>query len=155
MDIVKHCKTCLLSDKEQMVCMLSNQPIDLSADFCSKHRAELHKCSICRRSMISPGIIEINDSGEVIEYCNECNAKVGTCYLCNCVNQCAFNNDPNPMPKVVLKTIRQGNMMMQAQVKNEERVKLFCHSCPCWDAEFAECQKENYGSCNKYSSRNS
>ena len=71
--------------------------------------------------------------------------------------KCEFITNPDPMPQVVMKTVRQGNMMMQTQVKNEERVQKFCPSCCCWDKNHG-CMKEfNIGCINKqdfWTSRN-
>lgn len=133
--MIKYCNTCLLSDKEKQVCLLSGIPIDLDKDFCSKHTKETTPCDICGRAMIKPDYFEYDCEGNLHQYCERCHQMYHTCQLCPNCQKCEFETNPDPMPKFIMKTTQQGNMIMQAQVRNEERVKKFCHSCVCWLAD--------------------
>lgn len=148
----KLCKTCILGDKIKRVCGLSNVPIDPDKDFCSHHATsieQMNKCEICGNPILITGeLLAQDDEGNWHIYCRNCDRLLKTCQSCNKYQICAFETDPNPMPKVVVKTIQQGNAVMQAQVKNEERIKLFCHSCACWDEECG-CLKEFNMGCEK------
>ena len=62
---------------------------------------------------------------------------------------CEFEQNPDPMPKQIQQTIRQGNMMAQTVVKNPERINAFCAHCPCWNTLDACCNREN-GTCGRY-----
>lgn len=153
----KYCKTCSLRNEAKKICQLTGIPINLETDFCSKHIEDItNTCNICGQLMITPGFVEHTSEG-VIHYCEQCHQALNTCQLCPNVRKCEFHTNPDPMPKVVMKTVRQGNMVMQTQVKNEERVQKFCPSCCCWDENHG-CMKEfNIGCVNKqdfWTSRN-
>ena len=61
---------------------------------------------------------------------------------------CSFENDPSPLPKIVQKQVRQGNMTAITQVRNPERIEITCKKdCPCYDPEF-ECLRQ-FGTCGK------
>ena len=155
--MIKYCNTCRLSDKTKKICLLSGISINLDTDFCSKHAETLKTCCICGGYVVEPGYIDWDGEGEVHEYCERCHQLFNTCQFCPSFQKCEFMTNPDPMPQVVTKTVRQGNMMMQTQVKNEERVQKFCPSCCCWDENHG-CMKEfNVGCVNKqdfWSSRN-
>lgn len=102
------------------------------------------RCDYCGRTPAP--IIEIMNNTIC---CVECYRKWDTCALCIHGSKCAFETDPSPLPKIVQKTIRQGNMTVQQTVKNPDRIRELCQfSCPCFDEEFG-CFKEN-GYCTKY-----
>jgi hypothetical protein len=139
---IKYCRTCSLKDPNQLVCRLTGIPIDLDKDFCSKHATELTTCQICRSVMVEPGFI-IDTGDKILHYCSRCHQLLNTCQLCSKAGVCEFETNPDPMPKVVMQTVRQGNMVMQTQAKNEERIKKFCHSCHCWMGDGIDaCGKE-------------
>ena len=143
MSEIKYCETCKVCVKEKGICQRHGIaiPVDLKKDYCSKHVDEIIICEVCRQPMIPPGIIEVDKDGNVHQFCDRCNQLMKTCATCPKVQYCAFDMDPNPMPKVVMQTVQQGNMTMQSQIKNPERIKLFCHSCKCWN-EDAGCFRE-------------
>lgn len=144
-----YCMTCMLSDKGQKICRLSNRRIDLDTDYCSKHTAELVHCELCHNlTMPNQIIYDIDMNGKEHGVCGGCAKSLGTCESCNRIQTCLFETDPDPMPKVVVKTIQQGNMTMQTQCRNEEREKKFCHTCPCWNKECGCLKQFNMG-CNK------
>lgn len=149
--MIKYCNECLLSDKIKSICLLTNIPIELESDYCSQHKEQLLPCTICGRPMLSPGYYEYAPEGHLLHYCQSCHSLLNTCQVCSNVRHCEFETNPDPMPKVVMQTIRQGNAVMQMQVKNEERVKKFCHSCRCWMADGIDaCGKEfNIGCVNQ------
>lgn len=155
--MINYCETCSMRDKIQNVCYLTKLTVNPKEDYCSKHKEELAVCHICGGAILGGGIVEIDNGDQVLQYCNRCNELLNTCQLCERARFCEFETNPDPMPKVVMKTMHQGNMVMQTQVKNEERIKKFCHSCPCWLGDGIDaCGKEfNQGCCNQKTSRNS
>lgn len=142
------CNTCALANRVQKTCCLKGIPIDLEKDYCSKHTTSLNTCEICG-SAIVPGteLIECDETGKPHIYCRNCLTFLKSCASCP-KQYCAFNEDPDPMPKIVIREVRQGNMVMKGQVINEERVKMFCTSCHCWSTEFGCLKKLNHG-CDK------
>lgn len=147
--MTQNCQTCFFAEKNQLVCRLSGLPIDLTKDGCSHHRREVDYCEICRKPMLPQGTItECDKNGEFHHFCGQCNVFLLSCKSCGNNSICLFETDPNPMPKVVMKVVQQGNMRMQAQVKNEEREKLLCVKCDCWNEEYG-CMKEFNIGCTK------
>lgn len=81
--------------------------------------------------------------------CARCASLFGTCSMClNSIN-CEFETNPSPLPKQVMQTIRQGNMVVQTVVPNPERIKAFCTSCHCYNADPPMCLRQ-FGTCGKY-----
>ena len=153
---MEFCNTCAYSDKIKKVCLYYGTHIDIDKDFCSKHAKEINYCEVCQQPMELMGsFLEQDSKGVWHQYCARCAELLKTCQACSA--PCEFATNPDPMPKVVMKTVRQGNMVMQTQVKNEERVQKFCPSCCCWDENHG-CMKEfNVGCINKqdfWTSRN-
>ena len=144
---IKYCNTCRLYDKMQGICGLKGMKMNGEIDFCSKHTDYLKVCCICNNIMLEPGYIECSTE-EPILMCERCHQAYNTCQMCPRFKVCEFQTNPDPMPQVVMKTIRQGNAVMQIQVKNEERVKKFCPSCECWDENHG-CMKEYNIGCYK------
>lgn len=145
---VKYCQTCELRHREQNVCRLTGFLIDPEKDFCSKHADEIIPCDICGQPLLGSTYVEYDGEGNLLQYCKRCHQLFNTCQLCEHAIVCEFETNLDPMPKVVMKTVRQGNMMMQTQVKNEERVRKFCPTCACYDENHG-CMKEFNTGCYK------
>lgn len=155
---MKYCKTCALLNKQQNGCLLSGQPKNPETDYCSNYLTYLPHCDFCNKPMLPQQTLLEEINGEWKAMCPNCNAAMKTCQTCLLADECLFETDPNPLPKVVTKTIRQGNAVMQAQVKNPERESAICPSCKCWNEECG-CMKNFNVGCNKkvnvFSSENS
>ena len=149
----KRCKTCLIADKQQSVCGLTELPINLEKDYCPQHKTEFYTCEMCGKPILSGIFIEMIEDKPHI-YCERCNMAIGTCATCTEITDCRFETDSScPLPPIVVKTIRQDNAIVQMQVRNEEREKIVCPSCKCWNGE--ECNRQSSVGCNKFSRRNS
>ena len=147
--MIKYCSTCRLRDKQKKVCLLFGVPME-DRDYCSKHADEIILCDICGNPLLGPTYVEDDGDEKLLRYCERCHQAFQTCQLCSKMQECEFETNPDPMPKIVMKAVRQGNMMMQTQVKNEERVQKFCHSCHCWLGDGIDaCGKEFNVSCYK------
>lgn len=146
--MIKYCETCRLHEKTKKICLLTGIPMK-DTDYCSKHANEIIVCDICGNPLLSPTYVEYDCDGILRQYCERCHQAFQTCQLCPKFQKCEFMTNPDPMPQVIMKTVRQGNMVMQAQVKNEKRVQKFCPSCCCWDENHG-CMKEfNIGCTNR------
>ena len=76
--------------------------------------------------------------------CPECTPRMSGCYGCVHGNECAFETDPSPIPKLVQKQIQQGPMIQIIQVRNPDRIAQTCAiNCKCWDGKNNKCNKEN------------
>lgn len=136
MEKIKYCKTCGFLDPTRPVCLLRGEQVDATADFCSKHQVPipLGKCAICKQEVYDTNcVMDAEEPYRIYHF--TCAKALNTCSTCALAQTCEFHNNPDPMPKVVMQTSRQGNMVMQQQVQNPARVEKFCHSCSCFDSE--------------------
>ena len=156
MEKIKFCRTCALADPRNQVCQMNRRKIELDKDFCSKHveSSQLVECAYCGQLFIPPGLIESLDDGSFIEFCYECQEKFGTCAMCDKIAPCRLQ-DPNYKPHIpmaIMKRFQQGNMMIQKQVINPDRVEEICIAeCECWDGE--GCARQDFGCCTKYNQK--
>lgn len=157
---VNYCSTCAASSPNLQVetgrvCNRMRVPVK-DDDFCSNHVKSTWKCECCGNEywgnpIISMSIDEKTGAVSMIDaiICSMCNDNIWTCRTCAHIDECAFETDPSPLPKVVQKQIRQGNMTAVTQVMNPERIAITCEkNCHCWH-DFS-CSKQNHGTCLKY-----
>lgn len=141
--MINYCKTCGWANLKANVCSRTGLQIDPAADFCSKHTTNLFYCDFCG-NVASPPII---DYDKIL--CSNCNSLSGTCAACKKNDYCAFEEDPDPMPRVISREIQRGPIITVAQVPNPERIEKFCKpTCPCFDPSFG-CSRQ-YNTCYKY-----
>ena len=130
--------------------------IDLNKDYCSKHtdltKNDIATCELCGQYTLTNTAILMFDEDkpdEIRTICPNCHAKFGTCETCISQNECLFETSSIPLPKMVMKTFRQGNTIVQTQAPNPDRIKETCvTSCGCWNEEYG-CQKQQ-GLCVNY-----
>lgn len=139
---MKTCKTCRLAALAQNRCQLTGLPISAD-DFCSRHTTEaLGVCYSCHRPLLPEGTILVKSDDSYLIFCQECASKLSSCAFCRKAQTCEFETNPDPTPKVTVQQVQKGNMVMQTQIKNPERIKKFCSFCCCWNAEEEVCFKE-------------
>lgn len=140
------CGSCVLKDKTNNFCQLLKFEINPDRDVCPKYLKEFEFCEICRQPLLPQSyILDMDKKEQLHQICQNCNRLLSSCQACSNFSICPFETDPNPMPKVVVKTMQQGNMTMQTQVRNEEREALFCHNCCCWQEETGCLKNYNIG----------
>lgn len=106
-------------------------------------------CDICGKPMFASNSIffkDDNDKWVHIHYvCYD--QYIGKCITCStCV--CNLDKDTT-MPRIVMKTVQHGNMVMQTQVINPDLVNKYCKSgCVCWNG--TNCLRQTVQSCDKY-----
>ena len=122
MNNIKICENCALY--RQNICALNGQQRNKN-DYCSNFKKYLNICDCCGKEHIQSFLCSW-DNENYITLCGVCFQAASTCDLCVNESTCSFEQDPSPIPKQIMKNIRQGNMMMQASVKNPERVDKFC-----------------------------
>ena len=134
------CNTCGYCDAARKACALYGRMIDVNADYCSKHVKldNLEFCAICGNPIVG-GVYDV-DSDNYLHL--ECARKLGTCATCVKSQICEFDTNPDPTPKAIMQTMRQGNMTIQQQVRNPDRIEKFCKDCACFCAENG-CLKQN------------
>lgn len=139
----KYCKTCGFLDPTQPVCRIFRIQVDPNADFCSKHqlKTEVEHCEKCGSPILGGSVLDEKDN-ELRFLCIQCAKVLNTCASCKMGQTCEFRTNPDPMPQMVNKTIRQGNMIMQQTVPNPSRIEKFCYNCTCFSMEYG-CMKQN------------
>ena len=149
---IQYCKTCGIKAPDSNTCQLNGTIIDPETDYCSKHASELKICDMCHQPYLGQDVIHCQNGEYIKITCMNCASKMGHCVTCAHGINCKFETDPSPIPPVVNQVIRQGNMTMQTQVRNPERIKITCAAgCPCWhtDDEGGFCCRE-YSTCGEY-----
>lgn len=140
------CRNCGLLHKPDNVCLLTKQQKDPSADFCSSYRQNLTTCEICRNATLEPQYVPDADQWHTL--CANCADRLTSCAFCSFGKDCKFENDPDPMPKIVVQQTRTPMGIAQTQVKNPARVDKFCKNCRCWSTDLNLCAKSN-GYCDR------
>ena len=139
--IRKYCRSCRLADPRRNVCSLSGVEIDLDTDFCSKHKSDLANCDICGNPTLQPFLYK-NSNNELIIVCADCISKTNGCAGCQNGNYCDFEENPSPLPMMIQKQFRQGNMVQIITIRNPEREKATCQNgCSCYSEEL-KCMRE-------------
>ncbi len=138
------CKTCAsrgTTQSNQPACAKFKISINPEEDFCAWHTNEsTTSCAFCGQTG-SLTIYELND--EILPLCANCSSMIGTCHTCENIATCDFQNDHNE-PQVVMKTVRQGMMTMQTQIKNPVLVDRHCKHCQC-GLTTGDCLRDNNG----------
>jgi hypothetical protein len=104
-------------------------------------------CAICQNYIVGHSFLE-KTKDQYIEICGKCARALSTCAGCKYAN-CEFQENPDPLPKTIMKQFRQGNAVVQTTVMNPERVKKFCEPCPCFNKEDYACDKE-FNCCDRH-----
>ncbi len=139
------CKTCGLRGTTNQgvdACAKFKIQINPEEDFCAWHENE-NTLSCCICGATDNLIIEEID-GENYLFCSGHYNAIHSCQGCINNNVCALASDHSE-PQVVMKTIRQGMMTMQTQVKNPNLVKKHCSVCHCSyvDGQEVACLKDS------------
>lgn len=143
------CKTCGLPPLNGGKC-----PVFGSApnpdETCPAYQSEVHTCNLCGQPIMGKSIVDITDETSHL-MCAQCAAAGDSCRSCRNA-YCAFEQDTTCQePPYIMQTVRQGNMTMQTQVRNLERVKATCaKACPCFCKESLDCLRQ-LGYCSNYS----
>ena len=146
----KYCKTCALRNPSAPKCQLTGLNIHPNDPACAHYVTSLVECGICKTKLAEGQVIDATNPADVFYICKNCEEKLGTCATCEKARNCLFETDPSSLPKMIPQTIRQGNAVMQTQVKNPERVKITCkEKCACYNAEMG-CLREVSQCCDKY-----
>ena len=143
---MKSCATCIYVERASCECARLQTKVDLQADICPFYSNVPYICAVCNRIGSAEDIFIDSKTNKYL--CGDCLAAASTCKLCANATSCDFESNPSPLPKVVMQNIRQGNMMIQTQVRNPERVKITCaNGCICY--QNSVCMRQ-MGSCGNH-----
>ena len=154
MDFKKKCGTCANQGTFQdgsPGCVKFKIKVDLNKDFCSWHAdKDIPHCKFCNETK-NLVIINFNNENTIL-VCQEHAGVFNTCQTCEFIHQCGFQQD-NSEPQFVMKSIYQGNMVMQQQVRNPNLIKKHCPSCHCSHSDESMCLKGTEFNCPNWSLR--
>ena len=129
----KTCGNCALWQHDNQICNLFKEPFP-PEEHCPKFQKTLQKCSICGQIALNLPVLEYFGT-EIIQYCESCAQHMGHCSTCTSGGFCAFKEDTSvKIPPVITQTTRQGNMVIQQQVTNPERIEATCKNCKCFNS---------------------
>ena len=132
-------------------CALSNTPLTNLDTFCPHYTESAYICELCGKHLFKEAVnYTYGDKQSYHLICLNCYSLLFTCQTCQSANTCAFEQDQTVSePPYVMAQMRQGNSIIQQQIKNPKRIELTCKvNCPCFIND--ECQRQNGGSCDKY-----
>jgi hypothetical protein len=149
---IKTCGQCALKLHDTGACAVFHQNFPDDQIACPQYTKTLYTCKMCGASTIKPDIvIEKGEYNKTICYmiCQDCSSKSGTCATCNKQSVCTFQTDPSPIPQVINKEFRKGNIITVTQVINPARVDITCKKgCVCFDPEIG-CLKQ-FNNCKEW-----
>ena len=92
-------------------------------------KPKILQCARCKREFFASAATYYNEK----PFCERCRDLFGTCGSCVNNSYCAFQEDPSPIPHVIMAQIREGNMVMMEQKPNPKRIKALCieGGCKC------------------------
>ena len=106
-------------------------------------------CPICHKPITQGGVF-LHEAPHLL-LCDSCGIRFWTCISCEHGETCAFRDNPQGLPPVIMQTVRQGNMLIQQQVMNPELVNHTCKAgCKCWNTETETCCKQTINACENH-----
>lgn len=145
---IRYCGDCALWKQYKGVCPYFRQPFDEKEGGCPMFTSDIYTCEICGQ-LTKHLVIDVTDENHIHFLCQSCQEQSGTCATCKHGGECLFQTSPSPIPKIIKKEIRQGNMIAVTDIPNPERIRETCaKGCPCFDPEFG-CFKQN-NTCGKW-----
>ena len=148
------CGRCGYRTNDGQHCGLNGLPVDLEKDNCSFGKVSPPRCSICGQFMVSPIFVE-EINGQLRQYCQKCEALIGTCQTCGRAGYCSFHEDTSvTLPHTIQQQTQQPNgMTIITQVPNPARIAETCaKQCDCYDAAQGGClrQMSQGGGCERF-----
>lgn len=131
------CGRCGYRTNDGKHCGLNGLPVDLEKDNCSFGKVSPPRCSLCGQFLVGPFVVDVS-SNKWKQYCQKCEALIGTCQTCEYATWCAFEEDTSvTLPKTIQKQVQQPNgMVMVITTSNPERIAATCaQGCECYDPE--------------------
>lgn len=152
----KTCGQCGLKAIKGGMCPIFGALMDENEAGCPYFNTEVEFCDICGQLILKNCVIDIDDSDTAHKLCASC-ANADLCVTCEQRPHCAFVQDQScKEPPNIMKQMRQGNMVMQAQVPNPKRIEATCaKGCPCYWPDGLEdgtycCKQNGCGGCKNY-----
>lgn len=149
------CKDCSLYKLNGFRCPVFGPDIKPTDAGCPKGKeGTLRQCVNCGQYIVDAEFLTYTDEEyeDYVSLCGRCSQASGTCNLCAEAKNgyCDFQQNPIDLPQMMMKTIRQGNSVIQTQVINPARVAETCaKNCKCYiDGEC--CRQSENQTCGNY-----
>ena len=150
--MITTCHQCAYSkDKTgaNSLCVLLGKNVQLDSPSCGEFYRIKYNCTSCGKQIYHKEVLFYNDK----PFCKECAAKFGSCAHCKFSGNCAFEEDPNPIPKLIQQQVRVPQGIAVTTVMNPKRIEITCQKgCSCFDKENKECNR-NYKLCSDYNEK--
>ena len=102
---------------------------------CPIFSTTITKCALCGNIIMVQPIIDYDKDDKPHLICRNC-LSASPCETCFRANVCYFQTDHTCQePPMIMREVRQGNMIMQTQVPNPKRVMATCTKCECFDED--------------------
>lgn len=151
MPIIFRCGKCAIWQLNNGACSYFKEKIPADHQACPKFTQDIFRCESCGKYIRFPTVSTgTEEDSKTLILCESCANHIGECGTCINFKRCKFQNSPTTEPLFIQKTIRQGNMTMQTQVKNPDRIAKTCYHCACWNTTEEYCNKETCNTCGKY-----
>ena len=146
------CKNCAMKDPNANVCKLTKWEIKPEIDSCPQFIDVNHLTACASCGVMGPEKAFIYLTDNKVFICPKCHAALGTCEGCGEAQFCEYETNASPLPKLVPRQVRQGNMIMTTQARNPEREKITCQAgCKCYNIDYG-CSRDD-GCCANYNER--
>lgn len=131
-------------------CLLHKQNLINTDTFCAEYTESPYICEICGNHIATTNVVWEKGDISYHTICAKCSSAIGTCNICKTFTTCVFETDNTiPEPPYIMHQMRQGQTIIQQQVKNPARIQRTCINCCCYKS--GECQRQDGNSCEKYS----
>lgn len=150
MALVNKCGQCAYPKHNGGICPATNTHPDPEQGACGHFTSELLQCKLCG-NLVAPSaaVYEVKNGSGITITCQQCQSRRYTCATCSHGQECAFETDPSPLPKMIRKQIQNGHQIIVTDVQNPSRVAELCEKkCPCYDPEIG-CLKQS-NTCGNY-----
>lgn len=147
---MNNCGSCSLYQRPNLICARTGLP-QSPDDYCSSFTTYLNICGLCGRPYLPPTTYIIENE-KIIPACASCAANLSTCGTCSSASYCDFQQNPNPLPQMIIQQqIQKGAMTMTQTIPNPARIVETCEkNCSCWDATDKVCNRQTAYTCGNY-----
>lgn len=148
---MKNCGECAYKALQDGKCPVFGREMPAETPGCPIFSTTITRCALCGNIIMGQSIIDYDHDGNTHIICRNC-LSASPCEICTRMNVCYFQTDHTCQePPMVMREVRQGNMIMQTQVMNPKRVMATCTKCDCFNEDGLDdgtfCQKQLHCGC--------
>lgn len=141
--MITTCHQCAYSSNKtgaETLCALLGKKVQLDSHSCGEFYRIKYQCSLCGKQLYHKEVFFYNDK----PFCPKCIEKLSGCAGCKFSGNCAFEEDPSPIPKLIQQQVRVPQGIAVKQVMNPKRIEITCaKGCSCFSKENNDCNRNN------------